>query len=89
MSSSNLVQLTYVEEVTTYGERPTDLSAVTLDTMRFTSEALSGTPVTTTSAELRNDRMSAGQVVTGLEVGGGIDFELSRDKFLTTSFAAA
>lgn len=80
MSSSNLVEVTYVKE-SAYGEKPADLSLTTLYTARFTSESLSGTPDTTESVELRTDRMSAGQVVTGLTVGGDIEFELSADKF--------
>jgi hypothetical protein len=78
MGSANLVEVTYVEE-STYNTKPTPLSGVTLNTVRFTSESLSGTPQTTESAELRVDRMSSGQVTVGLDVGGGIDFELSKD----------
>jgi len=80
MSSANLVSVVYTPE-TDYGEKPEPISGVTLDTARFTSEALSGTPTTTTSAEIRTDRMSGGQVVTGLEVGGTIDYELSPAQF--------
>lgn len=87
MSSSNLVSLTYVKE-TTYGEKPSPLSGVTLKTARFTSESLSGTPLTTESQELRSDRMSSGQVVTGLDVGGAIDFELAKDAFFDDFFEA-
>jgi len=61
---------------------------VALDTARFTSESLSGTPETQVSAELRTDRMSSGQVVTGLVVGGDINFELSRDVFFDDWFEA-
>lgn len=88
MSSSNLVQVTYLKEAE-YGKRPDDLSAVTMDTARMTSESLSGTPATTESSELRTDRMSSGQVVTGLEVTGGIDWELSADGFFDDFFEAA
>lgn len=87
MSSANLVSVVYVEE-TTYGQKPTPLSGVTLETARFTSESLSGTPTTTTSAAIRTDRMSGGQVVTGLEVGGGLDFELAPGTFFDDFFAA-
>lgn len=88
MSSSNSVQITYVPEVT-YGTSPTPAAGVTLTTARFTSESLSGTPTTTTSAEMRTDRMSAGQVTTGLEVGGDISFELSADPFINDFLRAA
>lgn len=88
MSSSNLVEVTYVRE-SAYGEKPADLSATTLYTARFTSESLSGTPDTTESVELRTDRMSSGQVVTGLTVGGDIQFELSADQFFDDFFLGA
>lgn len=87
MSSSNLVRINYVAE-TEYGERASPLSGVTLKTARFTSESLSGTPLTTESQALRTDRMSGGQVVTGLEVGGAIDFELAPDAFFDDFFEA-
>ncbi len=87
MSSANLVSVVYVEE-TDYGKKPTDLSTTTLKTARFTSESLSGTPTTTTSAAIRTDRMSGGQVVTGLEVGGGLDFELAPGAFFDDYFSA-
>lgn len=85
MSSSNLVEVTYVKEPS-YGETPTPGAAVTLKTARFNTEDLSGTPTTTESEELRTDRMSGGQVVTGLEVGGPINFELSPDEFYDDFF---
>jgi hypothetical protein len=44
---------------------------------RFTSEKYSGTPETTESQQIRTDRMSSGQVVTGLKVDGGHNFELA------------
>jgi hypothetical protein len=81
MSSSNLVQVAYVAE-TTYGTAPTPAGTVKLQTARFTSESLSGTPSTTQSAEMRTDRLSSGQVVTGLDVGGDISFELHADTFI-------
>ena len=88
MSSSNLVKINYMEEAA-YGIRPTPDSGTQLKTARFTSESLSGTPATTESEELRTDRMSSGQVVTGLEVTGGIDFELSPDAFFDDMFKGA
>lgn len=48
-------------------------------TARFTSEKYSGTPTTTESAQIRTDRMSSGQVVTGLTVAGGHNFELAKE----------
>lgn len=48
-------------------------------TARFTSESYSGTPETTESQQIRTDRQSSGQVVTGLTVGGGHNFELAKE----------
>lgn len=48
-------------------------------TARFTSEQYSGTPETTESAQIRTDRQSSGQVVTGLSVEGGHNFELAKE----------
>jgi len=49
-------------------------------TVRFISEQYSGTPETTESQQIRTDRMSSGQVVTGLTVGGGHSFELAKEE---------
>ncbi len=49
-------------------------------TARFTSEKYSGTPQTTESAQIRTDRQSSGQVVTGLTVAGGHGFELAKEE---------
>jgi hypothetical protein len=49
------------------------------NTARFVSEKYSGTPDTTESAQIRTDRMSSGQVVTGLKVDGGHNFELAKE----------
>lgn len=49
-------------------------------TARFTQEVYSGTPDTTESTQIRTDRMSSGQVVTGLKVQGGHDFELAKEE---------
>lgn len=48
-------------------------------TARFVSEQYSGTPETTESAQIRTDRQSSGQVVTGLTVNGGHSFELAKE----------
>lgn len=77
MSSPAAVEVISVKELT-YGVTP-PLATAEAKTVRFISETLSGTPTTTTSAEVRRDRMSGGQVVTGLESGGDINFELSDD----------
>lgn len=80
MSSSNLVSVVYAPE-TVYGVTDTPLSGDTYYTAVFTSESLTGTPATTESEEIRTDRLSGGQVVTGLSVEGGLDFELKPDRF--------
>ncbi len=49
-------------------------------TARFTSEQYSGTPETTESQQIRTDRQSSGQVVTGLTVEGGHNFELAKEE---------
>lgn len=87
MSSANLVEIIGVPEIA-YGVTP-DLNTAQGFTYRFTSESLSGTPTTTESEELRTDRMSGGQVVVGLEVGGDINFELSKDISFDTIFLMA
>jgi len=85
MSSSNLVRIAVIEE-STYGETP---SSGNFSTSRFISETLSGSPETTESQQIRTDRMSSGQVVTGLTVGGEENFELAKDptfdKFLESA----
>lgn len=87
MSSSAAVEVIAIKE-TVYGQTP-DLATVDGNTVRYTSESLSGTPITTTSAELRSDRMSSGQVITGLESGGDINFELSIDDLYEAFMAGA
>ena len=73
MSSSNSVRVAVIEEET-YGVTP---AVGNFDTARFTSESLSGTPETTESQQIRTDRQSSGQIVTGLTVGGDLNFELA------------
>jgi hypothetical protein len=75
MSSSNRVRITFIEE-TTYGQTP---GAGNFQTARFTSDSLSGTPETAQSQQLRTDRQSSGQIVTGLTVGGAINGELAKE----------
>jgi hypothetical protein len=78
MSSSNLVRLAFIEE-TVLGQTPV---AGNFSTARFTSEKLSGSPNTTESQQIRTDRLSSGQIVTGLQVGGDVAFELAKDSAL-------
>ncbi len=87
MASSNLVSIIYAPE-SVYGVTDLPLSGVTAYTARFTSEGLSGTPTTTESEAIRTDRQSGGQVVTGLEVNGPLEFELAADKFFDDFFEA-
>jgi len=75
MSSSNLVRITAIEEIV-YGQTP---ASGNFSTVRFTSDALSGTPETTESQQIRTDRQSSGQVVTGLTVGGDVNAELAKE----------
>ena len=75
MSSSNRVRVTFIEE-SVYGETPV---AGNFSTARFTSESLSGTPETTESQQIRQDRLSSGQVVTGLTVEGALNIELAKE----------
>lgn len=77
MSSSNLVRVIGIPE-STYGLTPAPGVTSVVLPLRFTSETLSGTPQTTESQEARNDRMSGGQVVTGLNSGGDVVGELSQ-----------
>lgn len=88
MSSGNLVSVIYVPE-TVYGTPDTPLSAVTAETARFTSETVSGTPETTVSQNIRTDRNSSGMVVTGLDTGGPIEYELASGQFYEDFLEAA
>ncbi len=64
---------------TAHASAPLATGAGGFKTARFTSEKYSGTPQTTESTQIRTDRMSSGQVVTGLTVGGGHSFELAKE----------
>jgi hypothetical protein len=85
MASSNLVQVAFIEE-STYGTTP---GAGNFSTARFTSEALSGTPETTESQQIRIDRLHSGQVLTGLTLGGDVNFELAKETQLEAFFESA
>lgn len=85
MSSSNQVRIAFIEE-STYGTTP---GAGNFETARFTSDSLSGTPTTVESQQIRTDRLSSGQIVTGLEVGGGFDFELAKEDSVDLLFKSA
>lgn len=85
MSSSNLVRVAFIEE-TTIGTTP---GAGNFTTARFTSESLSATPETAESQQIRTDRLSSGQVVTGLTVEGDINFELAKETALESLMEGA
>lgn len=63
----------------TAAEDNLDGGLLSFQTARFTQEKYSGTPATTESAQIRTDRQSSGQVVTGLTVDGGHTFELAKE----------
>lgn len=85
MSSSNLVRVVAIPE-SSYGVTP---GSGNFKTVRFTSEALSGTPDTVESQQIRTDRMSSGQIVTGLTVGGDMGFELAKETALENFLESA
>lgn len=85
MSSSNRVRLAFIEEIV-YGTTP---ASGNFSTARFTSESLSGSPETTSSEQIRTDRLASGQVATGLTVGGDLNFELAKESQLEALFESA
>lgn len=85
MSSSNLVRVALIAE-SSYGVTP---GAGNFSTVRFTSEALSGTPDTVESQQIRIDRMSSGQVVVGLSVSGEVNFELAKEDVIDSLLESA
>ena len=85
MSSSNLTRITFIEEAA-FGETP---ATGNFSTARFISESLSGSPETTESAQIRTDRLSSGQIVTSLSVGGSINFELAKESAIDSFLASA
>jgi len=72
MSDSNRVLLGYLLE-STFGVTP----AAAFTELRFTGESLSQTTATTTSQEIRSDRMIADVIRTSVEAGGDVNAELS------------
>jgi len=72
MSSSNLERIASIKEIT-LGVTPVG----PWSTIRYISETLNGAPTTVESQEARSDRGSGGVYLTGLEVTGGIEGELS------------
>jgi len=85
MSSSNQVRVAFIEE-STYGITP---GAGNFNTARFTSDSLSGSPDTTESQQIRTDRLSSGQVVTGLAIEGDLNYELAKEDALDLLFKSA
>jgi len=63
-------------------EAPLTGGSGSFKTARFTSEQYTGTPETTQSQQIRTDRQASGQVVTGLTVDGGHNFELAKEEAL-------
>ena len=85
MSSSNLVRVAFVPEVT-YGQTPTGTN---FTQARFTSDSLSGSPETTESQQIRTDRLSSGQVATGLTVAGDLNYELAKEDAIDSLIESA
>ncbi len=86
MSSSNRVRIAAIEE-SEYGKVPI---AGDFSQLRFTSEALSGTPDTVESEQIRVDRMSSGQITVGLSnLGGDVNFELAKEALIEKFMASA
>ena len=89
MSSSNRVRITAIEE-TVLGTTP---GAGNFETVRYISESLSGSPETTESEQIRSDRQSNGQVLTSIQVGGDLNFELAKEtvvnKFLESAMLSS
>ena len=85
MSSSNLVSVRIIEEAV-YGVTPV---AGNFKTARFISESLSGTPTTVESQQIRTDRYRSGQVLTGLNVGGDLNFEFAKEDVIELLISSA
>ena len=74
MSSGNLIQLSYIEELA-FAEVPAvgDFQAISKTSASFTA-----TPEVASSSTVRSDRKPSGQTVTGLDVNASISNEFSR-----------
>jgi len=88
MSSANLIAHRYNIEAT-FGElNPVDA----WQDVSKTSAQFTGTPDTITSTTMRSDRLSSGNVITGMTVSGSLSNELSRtvvhDTFLEASMCS-
>lgn len=77
LASSSRAQLRYIEE-TAFGVTPTTGTAREL---RVTGESLDYGIQTTSSEEIRADRMTTDLVVVGAQASGGLNFELSYNEF--------
>lgn len=71
-ASASAAQIRYLEE-TTRGETPTGNPSE----LRVTGESLNQSVESAASQELRNDRMTPDSILTGGQVGGGLNIELS------------
>ena len=72
-SASDKVRLSYKQEATLGVIK----SAGNMIEIRKTDESMSGTPKITESAEVVSDAQPTGQLIVGLDVGGGINAELA------------
>jgi len=79
MSEANRVSVKYIPEAT-YGTTPTGTASV-WQTLRFTSENLSGKPRTQESNEINSNRQISDLFVVGQDVDGTIDIEWSADTY--------
>jgi len=73
MSEANAVRVIAAPEVD-YGVVPTGAAYTTF---RWTAERFTGTPRVARSQEVRNDRGISDQFITGLDVTGAVDYELT------------
>jgi hypothetical protein len=85
VASSNLVRIAAIAE-TVYGETPV---AGNFSAPRMVSESYSATPETTESKQIRTDRQSSGQVVTGLTVEATHNIELAKETILESFMESA
>lgn len=84
-TSSNLVKINFIKEAVL----KTTPGAGNFRSPRFTSESFSGTPLTVISELIRDDRLSSGQVLTGVNVEGTLETELSAEEAIHDLVAGA